>query len=189
MQQLEATLSQRKSFVRARADWRAFIGRNTALVLAVTLTSGCASQLTVSDSSGRALPGVPVPTPVTFVESGTYTKLVKGGVCEAVPYQTAVTLPVGPPVFINVKPAMFAKTGLDIKFGQNGAAQEISLNTEPSGADLIKNTADAIKTLAPLVGVGAAPARANDPALTSLPPCDSVPDPSSVRRSPLRVGS
>lgn len=148
-------------------------------------TCGCASNLVVYDSAGRSLPGYPVATPVTYIETGEFTALAKGGKCQRVAYSREVTLPVGAPVFVNVKPAQFAKTGLVIKFQANGTAQEVSLNTEPSGGDVIKAATEVIKTVAPIVGL-AAPGQAAG-ADGNEPPCDAVPDLSSIKRMPLQT--
>jgi hypothetical protein len=89
-----------------------------------------------------------------------------------------VTEPSGQVIYLNVKPAQFAKTSLDVKLASNGSLQEVTLNTEPSAGDIIKNTADAIKTIAPLVGLAAAPVVG----AATLPPCDAVPDLNSLRK-------
>jgi hypothetical protein len=58
-----------------------------------------------------------------------------------------------------------------MKFNDSGALSEISMNTEPSSGDVLKNAGELIKAVAPLVAAGpaAAPLTGVDPA------CDAGP--------------
>ena len=146
-------------------------------LLCLVASGGCASHLQVFDSERHPLPGVPVPTSVLYTKSGTYQRLVKGGECEPTQFSEQVSEPNGPPIYVNVSPAQLAKTGFDVKLQSNGSLQEVSLNTEPVASDIIKSTAEAIKTVAPLLGLAAASV---PPQALVKPPCDSAPDPTTL---------
>jgi len=164
-------------FLSIGVNMRALAALSTAL-----FASGCASQLVVHDSTGRELPGFPVPTAVSFQETGEFTQLSKGGPCSRVSFVRDVTLPVGPPVYVNVSAAQFAKTALALKFTSAGTIQELSMNTEPSGQEVLKAATEAFKTVAPLVGSAAqAPPSGQD---ATLPLCDAGPDPATFKRLP-----
>lgn len=158
-------------------------------LIALIATGGCASELRISDERGAILPGFPVRQPITFIESGEYTRLAAGGACIPSPYQSYVTQPVGPKVFVNVKPAQFAKTEFDLKLNANGGATEISLNTEPTSGEILKTVADAAKVLAPVFGLAAARPSGELTPLTAIamPPCDTGPDPLKTERHELQL--
>jgi hypothetical protein len=160
--------------------------KNKAILLLAISLSGCASELKVYDDRGVALPGFPVRQPVIFVESGIYLKLAKGGACDPAPYQSYVSQPVGAKIYVNVKPAQFAKTAFDLKLTSSGGAQEVSLNTEPSSGDILTSAANAVKTIAPIAGL-AAPLVQPGAAGAALPPCDTAPDPTKIVRRELTV--
>ena len=139
-------------------------------ILAAASLSGCASKLEVfADSQGTAVPvaGVPFHSPELYVREGTFTQLKKGGDCAPSPFVETEALPLGPLYYANVNPAQFAKTGFAMKFNDNGAVSEVTLNTEPSSMEALKSASEFVKTVAPLVGVGAAPLTG------TLPACDT----------------
>jgi hypothetical protein len=148
--------------------------RNSCLFAtsAAVLLAGCASDLEIyADRAGTAVPvvGVPFHTPELYVRQGIYTKASKGGDCDKAPFVETEALPLGPLYYASVKPAQFAKTGFAMKFNDKGSLGEISLNTEPSSGDLLKNAGELVKAVAPLAGLGGAPLTG------ALPACDAGP--------------
>lgn len=125
-----------------------------AAALALALMGGCASQLSVyKDRDGVAVPakGLPFNVPEVYVKLGSRTRMTKATdvKCEDTPFVETVLLPTGDRYFLNVDAMPFTKTGFVAKFGASGALTEVTLNTEPAGADEIKAVNELIKTLAP----------------------------------------
>ncbi len=154
--------------------------RKSAILLGACLISGCASHLKVySDAAGtEAVAGIPFSTPMLYVQTGTYKKASKGGVCTETAFVDTVSLPLGPIYFVNVDPAEFGKTEFAVKFGEKGAVSEISMNTEPAAGDALKNAGELIKAISPVLGVSTA-AIDGSPA----PACDTGPD--NVKYTPF----
>jgi hypothetical protein len=126
------------------------------VALATLVLTGCASSLKIFDSAQTPVVGVPFRAAEVYVKQGVKTKASKGGTCDPTPFIDTATLPTGTQFFANVDPAQLAKTGFTMKFADNGALTEISLNTEPSGAEMLKATNELLKTALPVLGLAAA---------------------------------
>jgi hypothetical protein len=154
---------------------------SVALLSATALfLSGCASSLTIFDAQSEKIKGVPFRASQVYVKSGTYLKHTKFPTCLPSQFSEEVSLPTGVQYYANVNPAQFAKTGFSMKLTDKGALSEISLNTEPSSGDLVKNVAEAAKTVLPLLGLAALPAALGE-GETKNQACDTGVDPDSVK--------
>ena len=122
-----------------------------SIAAAALLLAGCASKLMVYDEKGAAMSGVPVRMTEVYVKQGMRTQLTQGGTCTPVPFLETAAFPTGKLYYVSTDPAWFAKTGLTIKFHETGAATEISINSEPSGAETLKGVAELYKALRPQV--------------------------------------
>jgi hypothetical protein len=148
---------------------------NRVLALTISATAfsllGCAGQIRVFDDRGTETPGIPIRTTETYVKQGAYTKHSKGGECAATPFVETVSIATGALYFVSAKSALFAKTAFHVKFAENGSASSIGLDSEPSGAELLKAGSELIKLALPPLGLAAAglPARAT---AGQAPACD-----------------
>lgn len=142
------------------------------IIPVAALLGGCASDLEIfADPSGASpVAGVPFHVPELYVREGVYTKASKGGDCDKAPFVETEALPLGPLYYASVKPAQFAKTGFAMKFNDKGTLSEVTLNTEPSSVDALKNAGELVKAVTPLLGVTVA-----GPAPSTLPACDTGP--------------
>jgi hypothetical protein len=129
------------------------------LIGAIFALSGCAGSLSVSGQNGAVLPGIPIPQSEVYVKTGFFTQIPTGARCEPQRFTEEVSLAVGAPVYINVKPAPFGKTSFSFKAGQTSGLSEFSFNTEQN-ADAIKAATSAAETLLPFLGI--LPRVAND---------------------------
>ncbi|MEQ1551199.1 hypothetical protein [Sphingorhabdus sp.] len=157
--------------------------------IVLTMLSGCASSLNITGANGNQVAGVPFRATQVYLKTGVYKKHSKLAACIPAPFVETESLPTGEQYFAQVDPAEFAKTGFSMKFNDVGGLSEISLNTEPSSGDLVKNSADALKSVLPLLGIGAAaaaPDGARDPSDNPTPDgpaCDTGADPASIKYS------
>ncbi len=131
---------------------------NLTLCAMVAITTGCAGKLVVYDQNQNQVAGVPFRTAEVFVKEGTYTKHSKGGDCDPSPFVDTAALPVGDRFFVKAETAQFAKTAFHIRFAESGAVAEIGLDSEPSGAEVIKATTDLAKLVLLKPPAAAAPA-------------------------------
>jgi hypothetical protein len=128
-------------------------------ILCVAL-AGCSGTLKVFDENQKEIAGMPFKTAEVFVRQGTYTKLAKGGDCTLSPFIDTVSLPTGAQYFVMATSSSFAKTAFHIKYNDAGAVAEVGLDSEPAGAENIKAASELIKTVAPILGIGAVVAAA-----------------------------
>lgn len=118
--------------------------------------------------------GVPFRAAELYEKKGVRNKHTKGGDCAETPFVQVLALPTGSQYFVNVDPAQLAKTGFTIKFTETGAASEITLNSEPSGAGTIEAITGALTGLLPFVGVTAEqPEKASPAPATVEKACDA----------------
>jgi hypothetical protein len=141
--------------------------KNSLVLLGAALVcSGCASQLQVWNDAG-AVNGVPFRASEVYVKSGFRNRHSEEGEnCTRTPFVQTVALPTGRQYYVNVDPADLAKTGFSLSFNDNGSLSELTLNTEPAGADTIEAVTSALTSLLPFAGV------------TAEQPEPSQPDPS-----------
>lgn len=128
-------------------------------VFPLALAAGCASKLSVyKEGATEPAKGMPFNVPEVYVKSGWHNRTAKAddAGCEDAQFFETVLLPTGELYYLNVDAMPFTKTGFVVKYGASGNLAEVTLNTEPSGADEIKAVADLVKTIAPLVGASAA---------------------------------
>jgi hypothetical protein len=129
------------------------------VALALAITTGCASKLAVyRDGATEPTKGLPFNIPEVYVKSGWHNRMAKAddAGCEDAQFVETLLLPTGELHYINVDAMPFTKTGFVVKYNASGNLAEVTLNTEPSGADEIKAVADLVKTLAPLAGLSTA---------------------------------
>lgn len=130
--------------------------------LAATLAGGCASKLSVQREKADGRPGetepiagMPFNVPEVYVKSGVHVASSKADdqECTPVAFVETVLLPTGARHYLNVDAMPFTKTGFLVKYNASGNLSEVSLNTEPAGAEEIKAVSDLIKTIAPIAGL------------------------------------
>jgi methylmalonyl-CoA/ethylmalonyl-CoA epimerase len=121
-----------------------------ALVLGLlvpALVAGCASKLSVSREKAGEKPGetepvagLPFNVPEVYVKSGTRTASSKADdkECTPVEFHETVLLPTGARHYLNVEAMPFTKTGFVVRYNASGNLSEVTLNTEPAGAEEIK---------------------------------------------------
>ncbi len=127
--------------------------------LAAAILAGCASRLSVYKEGAAAPgPGLPFSMPEAYVKIGWHDRSAKAddAPCEDTQFVETVLLPTGERHYLNVEAMPFTKTGFVVKFNASGNLSEVTLNTEPSGADEIKAVAELVKTIAPIAAGGAA---------------------------------
>ncbi|MBE7521788.1 MAG: hypothetical protein HS109_05315 [Burkholderiales bacterium] len=128
-------------------------------VLAPAILGGCASRLSVyREGSVEPEKGLPFSVPEVYVKTGWHDRSAKAddAGCDDAQFFETVLLPTGDRHYLNVEAMPFTKTGFVVKFNASGNLSEVTLNTEPSGADEIKAVAELIKTVAPIAAGGAA---------------------------------
>ena len=135
---------------------------------------GCAGDIKVLDASGRELPGVPVLIRQSVIKRGFHNTLAKGGACQRTPFAQIDAVP-AQLIYVRPVTAPLAKTGFEIKMDSSGAVSDVSLNSEPSGADQITAATGFLKTVLGAAGLGAAAAPPPGGAAT-LPACDAGED-------------
>jgi len=130
-------------------------------LLVPALVAGCASKLSVSREKAGEKPGetepvagLPFNVPEVYVKSGTRTASSKADdkECTPVEFHETVLLPTGARHYLNVEAMPFTKTGFVVRYNASGNLSEVTLNTEPAGAEEIKAVADLVKTIAPIAG-------------------------------------
>lgn len=146
-----------------------FVRYSCASVLLVAL-AGCSGSLHVFDKDQTEIKGVPFRAAEIYIKKGTRNKSTKGEDCDPVQFVQTVSLPTGAQYYVSVYTAPLAKTGFVAKFHDSGALMEVSLNTEPAGADNIRAVNELAKTLLPVTGL-APPAPAPGP--PGKPACDA----------------
>lgn len=135
--------------------------------------AGCASHLNVWDGAGAEVNGVPFRASQVYVKSGERNRHSEGGDCTNVPFVQTVALPTGQQYFVNVDPAELSKTGFSLSFNDNGSLSELSLNTEPAGADTVEAVTSALTSLLPFAGVTAEAPEVSTPNPTGPHPATS----------------
>ena len=136
--------------------------RTLCVIGLAVVTAGCASQLVVSDASKTALPGVPVGRPV-LVRVETQTTYVISPdapaalaeklavVCAPFAEESLEMLPLGETVYIGVAPALLGKAEFDLQFGDDGALQRVSLNSDPQAVQALEGSAALLGAVLPYV--------------------------------------
>ena len=136
---------------------------------AIFVLCGCTGSLVVTDEKGTPLAGVPVASNEVWVEEGLYTKLAKGGDCDArTPFTKVVTLGTGPKIYVKPEGSLLAKTSFSMKLNSDGSLTQIDFNTDSNLPDTLNATTSLLKAL-PSLGVGLARA----PTSSDKPACDS----------------
>lgn len=150
--------------------------------VAMTLFTGCSAKLLVSRqlSDDGGLP-IRVDIPVIVTTTIQYSALPVGQVNKMLPpehhksqaeadvlcarpdiKETIATAPLGEQYFVNIDPADLAKNEFEVEWSENGRLKKVSMNSDPSAT--IKESAAALETLLPFVGVTADTEAAVEPA-------------------------
>ncbi|MGE0154464.1 MAG: hypothetical protein AB7R90_17745 [Reyranellaceae bacterium] len=159
--------------------------RLLVLLPAVAMLAACNGDLKVLSCADAAckpgtvseLPGLPVRLPEPHIALGYLMQHTNKdvAVCAPVPTMQSLSLPSRNVVYIRPETAIFAKTSFSAEFSADGALTKISFNSEPAGAENVKAVTELAKTVAGLVGLGAAGVKSVAPELEPKVPCNAGP--------------
>ena len=121
------------------------------LIAVCTAVSGCASELLVWKEA-ETVAGLPFRATQLYLKIGVYTKHTKLQACVHKGFVTPLVLPTGDQYFVNVDSAALAKTGFTVKYNDQGALAEVTMNSEPSSAP-IDSLTNALTELLPFAGI------------------------------------
>lgn len=158
--------------------------------LAMALFTGCSAKLLVSRQLGDdgGLP-IRVDIPVIVTTTIHYSALPVDQVNKMLPpphrksqaeadalcarpgvKETLATAPLGDQYFVNIDPADLAKNEFEVEWAENGRLKRVSMNSDPSAT--IKESAAALETLLPFVGVTADSEAPAEPATATAQAAD-----------------
>lgn len=161
-----------------------------ALMLATGLTA-CASDLVVKEDNPRfgdcnehraddcdryrTIAGIPIHPRVPAIEFFALNAHSENEDCRSLVRARRTMIVSGRAQYLNVDSDPFATASLTVKYASDGAVQEISFNSEPSG-EAIEAATTALSTLLPFVGI-TSDAQANEIVAKAKDEEDAAPRP------------